>query len=295
MARLETLEAEVAALRRENQQLRRENQQLRGDNQQLRDEIARLKKNSSNSSKPPSSDIVAPPKDPPRRGKKNKIGGQPGHPRHPRPPFDADQIGQICLHELSPEEVRRRRLRPRDSWHVLQQVEWVDKPYVVTEYRARRYVTPAGRIVLARHLPETRIGRFWVYVGDGDHPYDVFTYTANRSRDGPMTFLKGWGKDARRYLQADAFGGYDCLYAGQAGGRVTEVACWAHARRKFYEARTSDSATATQALAYIRLLYDIGDEARRASLARPLADQRFSWSSHVSCWSRLPIQFFRAV
>ena len=73
LARLETLEAEVAALRRENQQLRQENQQLRRDNQhlrqaneqlrrdnqqlhqdnqQLRDEIARLKKNSSNSSKP---------------------------------------------------------------------------------------------------------------------------------------------------------------------------------------------------------------------------------------------------
>jgi transposase len=119
--------------------------------------------------------------------------------------------------------------------------------------------------VLDRNLPETRIGRFWVYVGDGDHPHDVFTYTATRSRDGPMTFLKGWGKDARRYLQADAFGGYDCLYArqfGGAGGRVTEVACWAHARRKFYEARTSDSGVATQALAYIRLLYDIEDEAK---------------------------------
>ena len=45
----------------------------------------------------------------------------------------------------------------------------------------------------------------------------------------------------RLYLQADAFGGYDGIYAGQAGGKVTEVACWAHARRKFYEARTTDS------------------------------------------------------
>jgi transposase len=116
--------------------------------------------------------------------------------------------------------------------------------------------------VLDRNLPETRIGRFWVYVGDRDHPYDTFTYTANRSRDGPMAFLKGWGKNARRYLQADAFGGYDGIYAGQAGGQVTEVACWSHARRKFYEARTSDSETATQALAYIRLLYDVEDEAK---------------------------------
>jgi transposase len=116
--------------------------------------------------------------------------------------------------------------------------------------------------VLDRSRCETRTGRFWVYVGDTAHPYDVFTYTANRSRDGPMNFLADWGKDERRYLQADAFGGYDVIYAGQAGGQVTEVACWAHARRKFYEARTSDSAVATQALAYIRLLYDVEDEAK---------------------------------
>jgi hypothetical protein len=142
LTRLETLEAEVAALRRENQQ--------------LRDEIARLKKNSSNSSKPPSSDIVAPPKDPPRHGKKNTIGGQPGHPRHRRPPFDPDQIDQTRLYELSPEEIRRRKLRPLDSWHVLQQVELVEKPYLVTEHRARRYVTPSGRIVLAPLPPQVR-------------------------------------------------------------------------------------------------------------------------------------------
>ena len=116
--------------------------------------------------------------------------------------------------------------------------------------------------VLDRNLPETRDGRFWVYVGDPEHPCDVFTYTANRSRDGPMTFLKDWGKDGRRYLQADAFSGYDGIYLGEAGGQVTEVACWAHARRKFFEARTTDAATATQALAYIRLLYDVEDEAK---------------------------------
>ena len=125
--------------------------------------------------------------------------------------------------------------------------------------------------VLDRQLPETRTGRFWVYVGDRDHPSTVFTYTPNRSRDGPMTFLRDWGKDGRRYLQADAFGGYDGIYAGEAGGNVTEVACWAHARRKFYEARTTDTETATRALAYIRLLYDTEDEAKGKSSAERLA------------------------
>jgi transposase len=118
--------------------------------------------------------------------------------------------------------------------------------------------------VLDRQRTQTRTGRFWVYLGDPDYPFTVFTYTPNRSRDGPMEFLKNWGRDRPVYLQADAFGGYDGIYAGQAGGHVTEVACWAHARRKFYEARTSDAAVATAALAYIRLLYDVEDAAKKA-------------------------------
>ena len=117
--------------------------------------------------------------------------------------------------------------------------------------------------VLDRRLPgTTKTGRFWVYLGDKEHPQNVFTYTPSRSRDGPMKFLAGWGRDNRVYLQADAFGGYDGIYAGGAGGHVTEVACLAHARRKFYDARSSDAATSTQALAYIRLLYDVEDQAK---------------------------------
>lgn len=140
--------------------------------------------------------------------------------------------------------------------------------------------------VLDRNLPQTREGRFWVYLGDESHPYVVFDYTPNRKRDGPVNFLKNWGRDARRYLQADAFGGYDGIYAGQAGGNaagpvgVTEVACWAHARRKFHEARNADHAGSAQALAYIRLLYDVEKQAREQFEAqgedhvRSLADIR---------------------
>jgi transposase len=116
--------------------------------------------------------------------------------------------------------------------------------------------------VLDKSRTQTRTGRFWVYLGDPDQPFTVFAYTPSRSRDGPLEFLRNWGRDRRVYLQADAFGGYDGIYAGQAGGQVTEVACWAHARRKFYEARTSDVAVSTQALAYIRLLYDVEDTAK---------------------------------
>ena len=60
----------------------------------------------------------------------------------------------------------------------------------------------------------------------------------SRKRDGPSRFLKGF----RGYLQADAFSGYDGIYAG---GDVVEVGCNAHARRKFIEAQTTDTARAS--------------------------------------------------
>ena len=115
--------------------------------------------------------------------------------------------------------------------------------------------------VLDRKLKQTRQGRFWVYVGDEAHPRIVFDYTPNRSRDGPTTFLKDWGQGEKRFLQADAFGGYDGIYAGQAGGNVVEVACWAHARRYFHDARQTDHRNSTRAMAYIRLLYDVETQA----------------------------------
>lgn len=137
--------------------------------------------------------------------------------------------------------------------------------------------------VLDRLQSQTRTGRFWVYLGDTEHPQTVFAYTPSRSRDGPMQFLSNWSG----YLQADAFGGYDGIYAGQAGGKVIEVACWAHARRKFYDARHSDAAASTQALAYIRLLYDVEVQAKglpaaerlrlRQDLAVPRLQQFKAW------------------
>lgn len=56
--------------------------------------------------------------------------------------------------------------------------------------------------------------------------------------------------------EADAFSGYDGIYL-DAQGAIVEVACWAHARRKFFESRDSDSQRANLALARIRQLYEI--------------------------------------
>ena len=115
--------------------------------------------------------------------------------------------------------------------------------------------------VLDPDLPHTRTGRIWTYVGDGEHPYTVYDYTPTRSRDGPEEFLKAF----RGYLQADAYSGYDHFYEEPERG-IDEVACWAHARRKHYEAQSSDLMRSTVMLAYIRLLYDVEREARDRKL-----------------------------
>ena len=134
--------------------------------------------------------------------------------------------------------------------------------------------------VLDRERTATREGRLWVYVSDG-HPADlVYDYTADRTRAGPLAFLG----DFRGYLQADAYAGYDALYAT---GRVVEVACWAHARRYFFDAKASDPARALPALGFIQQLYAVEREvkgadaetrrARRAEQALPVLARFRQW------------------
>jgi transposase len=105
--------------------------------------------------------------------------------------------------------------------------------------------------------PGSYEGRFWVYTGLNALPYDVYDFTENRKRDGPSQFLANYAG----YLQADAFSGYDGIYTGSAG-KILEVACWAHTRRKFFEARSSSPAEVPLILEMIRRLYDIEDRAR---------------------------------
>lgn len=104
-------------------------------------------------------------------------------------------------------------------------------------------------------LDHARTARFWAYLGDAQHPYTVYDFTDSRKRDGPADFLRNF----RGYLQADAFSGYDGIYSG---GAVVEVACWAHARRKWHEARTTDPVRGHHALALVQRLYQIEDDCR---------------------------------
>lgn len=131
-------------------------------------------------------------------------------------------------------------------------------------------------------------GFAWVYKDmQGRH---VFDFTESRSRDGPIAFLG----DYQGFLQADAFPGYDVFFTQ---GGATEVACWAHARRRFVEAEATEPRLAKQALAEIRALYALEAQAKRQSLdadairelrqsqARPilerLADRMLAWQLAV--------------
>jgi hypothetical protein len=110
-------------------------------------------------------------------------------------------------------------------------------------------------------------GRLWIQVGDADHPGLVYFYSPNREGQWPQTFLKGY----TGFLQADAYTGYDALFAT---GAVVEVGCWAHARRKFFEAQKTDPEGALYALGVIRQLYAVERQwaAQVAELRLPRAE-----------------------
>jgi len=110
--------------------------------------------------------------------------------------------------------------------------------------RIEAHVLAAGRL----HGDDTTVpvqargkcdkARLWTYVRD-DAPFGgpgppaaIFYYSRDRSGDHPRRHLAGWSG----VLQADAYGGYGRLYeVGRSPGPATEAACWAHARRKFFE------------------------------------------------------------
>jgi len=117
-----------------------------------------------------------------------------------------------------------------------------------------------------------RIARLWNYRGDHNHRFTAYDYTPDRSRDGPERVLKGF----KGYLQADAYSGYDGLYTD---GTIVEVGCWMHARRKFYEARTSDPVRSHLVLAWIVGLYQVEEDAKKARKKHPEWDDA-AWHTY---------------
>lgn len=139
--RCQLLEAENAQLKAHTAQLEARLTESQAKNQKLIQALAAATKNSRNSSKPPSSDIVKPPPKPPGKGKRRKIGAQPGHPKHEHPAFTPAQIDHHISYELEhcPVDPSHCLVPLVDQQKIIQQVELVAQPFVVTEHTAQGY------------------------------------------------------------------------------------------------------------------------------------------------------------
>jgi len=141
--------------------------------------------------------------------------------------------------------------------------------------------------VLAPGNGKTKTARLWTYVrddrpsGDTTPPAVWFAYTPDRKGIHPQTHLA----DYEGVLQADAYAGFNALYED---GTIQEAACWAHARRKFYDLHEArPSALTTEALHRIGELYAIEAKIRgkppherqqvRKGEAKPLIDDLERW------------------
>ncbi|WP_413716360.1 IS66 family transposase [Sphingomonas sp. R1] len=108
---------------------------------------------------------------------------------------------------------------------------------------------------------KTATGRLWVYAADDQASGSTapratwYRFTPDRTAAHPLAHLAGF----RGFLQADAYAGYDGLYRGGA----TEVACWAHFRRKIFDLhdRTATPLT-TDILERLGALYAVEAEVR---------------------------------
>ncbi len=138
------------------------------------------------------------------------------------------------------------------------------------------------------HPLKTISARAWAYVG-AESKLVYYEFTTNKKGEHVRNTLKDWNPaGGRRYLQADAASNYDALYRDRA---IIEVACWAHARRKFFDvAKQSPAAkTAHAAVARINQLFDIERESstanetheqrqsRRENQAKPILDELKLW------------------
>ncbi|MHB9294183.1 putative IS66 family transposase ISCku6 [Hollandina sp. SP2] len=103
--------------------------------------VARLQKNSRNSSKPPSSDIVKPKLAAQKANdrKKRKIGGQKGHTKHERKPYPPEQVDQFVEVTLDVCPECGGVLHECEEIEVKQQIDVVEKPFIVTEYHGHTY------------------------------------------------------------------------------------------------------------------------------------------------------------
>ena len=176
------------------------------------------------------------------------------------------------------------------------QAAWLLDPVVAA---IRQHVFAAEKIhgddttvpVLAPGLGRTKTGRLWVYVRD-DRPFvgsappaAAYFYSPDRGGQHPADHMAGFSG----FLQADGYAGFEALYDIGRTRSITEVACWAHCRRKFFDVwQATKSPVAKEALDRIAAIYVIETKAQFAPIAErvehrketgPLLDAFFAWAN----------------
>ena len=132
--------------------------------------------------------------------------------------------------------------------------------------------------------PATSKSYMWVYssIRESSKPIRIFEYKPDRKAENPQKFLENFSGT----LISDGYGGYNNISG------VVNAYCWAHARRKFYEALPADMKNVSDTLAYTGLkkiakLFAIEKEIDtlppedkvkiRQEKSKPLVDDFFSW------------------
>jgi hypothetical protein len=141
--------------------------------------------------------------------------------------------------------------------------------------------------VLAPGTGKTKTGRLWAYVRD-ERPHQgkrapaaVFFYSPDRKGEHPACHLKPF----KGVLHADGYAGFNAIFEA---GAITEAACFAHVRRKFFDVHAANgSPIAKEALDRLASLYGIETEARgrppperrrlRQQQSKPLLDDLKAW------------------
>jgi transposase len=165
------------------------------------------------------------------------------------------------------------------GWHA--ELATLVKPLIAAMHAdalKQPYVCADATGVLVQQKERCRTGHFWVLVAPARHV--LFEYTTEHSIAAVDRVLAGY----RGYLVVDAHAVYDHLYTS---GDVIEVNCWAHCRRYFFKAMTSEPTRAKVALDLIGALFKIersladSPRKKRESLrdkrSRPIVNSFFSW------------------
>ncbi len=101
-------------------------------------------------------------------------------------------------------------------------------------------------------------GHFFVMIADRDHV--LFEYMPHETSKAVAAMLKGFSG----YVQADAKSVYDILFRAARSDTeddeqvpCTEVGCWCHARRRFYEAAIAKNKIAREALYRMHRIFEL--------------------------------------